>query len=460
MNDLKAPDLEPSLNRRGESIGPNYVLGDLLGAGGMGVVYAATQRSLDRTVAIKLPRPELVGDAQTLGRFRNEAFAGSRVNHRNVVRVLDFGDNAGAPFLVMEHVVGPRLGQLVIDNGPMPNAMAVDIVRQIVAGLEDAHGRGIIHADVKSDNILVETLRAGTVVPRLIDFGIARFLNEPTLQVDHDVISGTPEYLAPEVIRGDAPTFASDVYGAGVILYELVTGATPFAGGGSARIMTSKLEGAAVPMSWRCPDLEIPADLDELVIRTLARDPAARFADAVALGQALDLVKRTRANLGAARARRQTSVRDAFSTEATTATISVDSAPSAPVVPAATPLSLRRLAVLEHTTRGDVDAIAIAYLDLARALVDEHQLGAAITELEYGVKLLSIPGKNAPAWRLLLTLSALHDGTGDRARARLIANKAREHAMRAGSAIGTERAERLCARLARSRSGTPRARPW
>ncbi|HEY5943888.1 MAG TPA: serine/threonine-protein kinase [Kofleriaceae bacterium] len=459
MDDDEARDRDSSPSRRGDPIGPDYILGDLLGTGGMGVVYAATQRSRARMVAIKLPRAELVGDAQLLGRFRSEAYAGSRVNHRNVVRVVDFGNSASAPYLVMEYVAGPRLGQLVIDNGPMPDAMAVDIVRQIVAGLEAAHRCGIVHADVKSDNILVETLSDGTVVPRLIDFGIARFLTDPPGPPGEAVISGTPEYLAPEVICGGAPTFGSDVYGAGVILYELVTGATPFAGGGSAKVMSSKLEGEAVPMSWRCPDLEIPADLDELVMRALARDPAVRFTDAAELGRALDRVKRTRADLGAARVRQQTS-RGAFSTEATTATISVESAPRMRPVPATSPIAMRRRAVLECIVTGDVDAIAIAYLDLARALVDEHQLSAAITELEQGVELLSVPSGSAPVWRILLTLSALHDGNGDRPRARLLANAAREHATRAGSAIGTERAERLCARLARPRASTRSSRPW
>jgi serine/threonine protein kinase len=460
MHNDRARDLdsEPLPKRWGEQIGSNYMLGELLGTGGMGVVYAATQRSLARVVAIKLPRPELVGDPCMLARFRSEARAGSCINHRNVVRVLDFGDDAGAPFLVMEYVAGPRLGQLVIDHGPMPAAMAVDIVRQIVGGLEDAHAHGIVHADVKSDNILVETLRDGTVMPRLIDFGIARFMNEPVVDMGEQVVSGTPEYLAPEVIRGGAATFASDVYAVGVMLYELITGATPFAAASSVEIMSNKLEDAAVPMTWRCPELEIPADLDELVARTLARDPAVRFSDAAALGAALDGVKRARANLSAARKRRQTVV-SAFSTEATTETISVESIPARQPPPVTSALALRRRTVLDRIATGDVDSIAIAYLDLARALVDEHQLATAISELEEGVELLSVRS-GGPAWRLLLTLSALHDGIGDRRRARAIANAAREHAMRAKSALGCERAARLCARLGRRSSDTRHPRPW
>jgi len=457
----KARNLDSVPSRRGDIIGTRYVLGDVLGIGGMGVVYAATQHSLDRTVAIKLPRTELASDPQVRFRFRNEALASSRINHRNVVRLFDFGDDQGAPYLVMEHIIGPVLGQLVIDHGPMPSAMAARIVRQIVAGLEDAHAHGIIHADVKSDNILVETLRDGSLVPRLIDFGIARILNDRVIDANAAMVSGTPEYLAPEVIRGGAPTFASDIYAAGVILYELVTGATPFAGGSSAKIMSRKLEGEAVPMTWCRPDLDIPSDLDALVVRALARDPAGRFANASAMGHALDTISRAGATRHP-RPRRSTAP-SVFTSEATTATMSMDSIPSpthASDEQGCSAVAKRRVAVLAAMTACDVDAIAIAYLELARALVDEHQLGAAVIELDEGVELLSLPDGTGPVWRLLLTLAALHDGNGDRPRARVVAGAARDQAARAGSAIGCERAERLCERLARGRSTTRSARPW
>ena len=178
--------------RCGEVIGGNYVLGDMLGIGGMGVVHVAVQRSLDRTVAVKLPRPELAHDGHVRRRFRNEALAGSRINHRNIVRVLDFGDQHGMPYLVMEHVAGPRLGQLLEEVGSLPYMAALVLVRQIVAGLEDAHADGIVHADLKCDNVLVETLRDGTAVPRVIDFGFARFIDERPERPER-LVSGTHE---------------------------------------------------------------------------------------------------------------------------------------------------------------------------------------------------------------------------------------------------------------------------
>src|SRR5687767_11026279 len=115
-----ADDLESYAARRGELIASNYVLGNVLGVGGMGVVYAALQRSLDRIVAVKVPRPELSADPQVRQRMRLEALASSRVAHRNSVRVIDYGSHGGAPYLVMEHVAGPRLGQLLVDHGPLP----------------------------------------------------------------------------------------------------------------------------------------------------------------------------------------------------------------------------------------------------------------------------------------------------------------------------------------------------
>ena len=464
QNEQRRPrNLDSVPSRRGDIIGTRYVLGDVLGIGGMGVVYAATQHSLDRTVAIKLPRTELVSDPQVRLRFRNEALASSRINHPNVVRVFDFGDDQGAPYLVMEHIIGPGLGQLVTDHGPMPSAMAARISRQIVAGLEDAHAHGIIHADVKSDNILVETVRDGSLVPRLIDFGIARILNDRVIDSNAAMVSGTPEYLAPEVIRGGPPTFASDIYAAGVILYELITGATPFAGGSSAEVMSGKLDGEAVPMTWRRPDLDIPSDLDALVVCALARDPVGRFANASAMGHALDTITRTGATMRP-RPRRSTAP-SVFTSEATTA-VSMDSIPSATRhTPASeeqgrSAVAKRRVAVLAAMTACDVDAMAIAYLELARALVDEHQLAAAVIELDEGVELLSLPDGTGPVWRLLLTLAALHDGNGDRPRARIVAGAARDQAARAGSAIGCERAERLCERLTRGRSTTRSTGPW
>lgn len=460
-------ELIRSLQRAGDVIDDAFRLGPVLGVGGMGVVYAATQCSLGRTVALKLPRPELAADPEVRARFRTEALAGCRVNHRNVAHVLDFGDAGGVPYLVMEHVAGPRLGDLVLAHGPLPVAFAVELVGQILAGLGDAHENRVIHSDVKCNNILVQTARDGAAVPRLIDFGIARFIDDdgPRRDGTARVIAGTPEYLAPELIRGEAATFASDVYAAGVLLYELVTGTTPFGGGTKAQILTRQLEDEPAPLSRRAPDRDVPAALDEIVARALAKRPADRFEDAAAFGAAL-----ARVTLDGARPPwgppRLAGGAPVFSTGGATATMRAP-APPRPAMRGRdrvrSRVDERRYAVGAAILSGDVDAIVVAYLELSRALIDEHRIALAIAELEEGVELLSAadtPARRAPLWRLLLSLAALYAGHGDREKARAITCAARAQAVAAGSAVGRERAELLWARLGR---GDPAARtppPW
>ncbi|HWO23053.1 MAG TPA: serine/threonine-protein kinase [Kofleriaceae bacterium] len=470
MHDLEESIRSSALRRRGELIDESYRLGALLGIGGMGVVYAAIQCSLGRTVALKLPRPELASDPVARGRFRTEALAGSRINHRNVARVLDFGEVHGTPYLVMEYIAGPRLGDLVLKRGPLPLAFAIDLTMQILAGLQDAHANGIVHSDVKCDNILVSLERDGRVSPRLIDFGLARFVDEPRAACADGkrLIAGTAEYLAPELIHGEVSTFASDVYAAGALLYEMVSGATPFAGGTRAQVMCRQLDDDPVPLSWRAPDRGVSPLLDDLVVRALAKDPAARFVDAAAFGAALARVttdgeraRPSRSWLAAGSA--------AFSAEGATASMSADGvsharsslASEGPLV--GSPLAERRHAVGGAILRGDGDAIAVAYLELSRALIDAHQLPIAITELEEGVELLSASSnaaRRSPQWRLLLSLAALYDGQGDRARARVTTCAARDQAVAAGSAVGRECAERLWTRLARGDSTTCSPPPW
>lgn len=291
---------------RGEVIGTNYVLQHVLGQGGMGVVYAALQRSLDRVVAVKLLRPELLVDDHARARLRTEAVAASKIVHRNSVRVLEYGEHAGEPYLVMEHIGGAPLSKVLEEHGGLPLGLSFSIVRQICSALEDAHAAGVIHADVKSENVLVETSRDGTIFPRLIDWGIARFAGD-TSAFPSESITGTPDYLPPEVMMGDPPTYAADTYAVGVMLYELVAGVTPFTA-------TSRGSPATIPLplSAQCPELTIPGELDKLVLRALAFDPKERFADASVLARALE-------ELSFIESRSGPDSHEVFSTEGTTA---------------------------------------------------------------------------------------------------------------------------------------------
>lgn len=266
-----------------------YVLGRRLGAGGMGAVYEACVEG--RRVAIKLPYCETLESHYAARRFLDEGIAGSIVDHPNLARIYEHGETEhGVPYLVMEQVPGERLCvQVARDNGLSPRR-AASIVRQLLDGLDALHGAGIVHADVKSDNVLLGTNPDGREVAKLIDFGLAHpdleRRHAPPAQID-DIVSGTPDYMAPEVIRGEGSTPLSDLYSAGVILYELVTGTTPFAGGTSSEIVQRHLRESVIPPSLRRPDLEIPPILERIIMRALEKEPAKRFPSAAAFAAAL-----------------------------------------------------------------------------------------------------------------------------------------------------------------------------
>lgn len=451
----------------GEVVAGNYEIVEVLGIGGMGVVYKALQRSLGRFVAIKLPRPELVADLAVRRRLRCEAIAGARIDHRNIVRVLDFGSHRGIPFVVMEYVVGPRLAQLLAEHGPLPVARAFRIAREIVAGLQGAHENGVVHADVKCDNVLVESLRDGSLMPRLIDFGIARFVDDGALrELEDTMISGTPDYLAPEVIRGAAPGFSADVYALGVMLYELVSGTTPFGGGTSAAVMSRAIQDEPIPLILRCPDRAVPIGFDAVVMRALDKDPTSRYADASALGLALDRIGLDVKRDPATRKHVKTNP-PIFSTEATTVTMSAEVIAPRRIAMGSSeldPATVKNCTLgpapvpIAALTEADVNEIVVHCLEVARSHIDEHRLAAAIDVVEGGVAALA--RCDGPTWRLWLTLAALYDGIANRKQARLAASEARACAVRAGSAAGVERADELLTRLARRRSASRPPTPW
>jgi serine/threonine-protein kinase len=281
--------LTASAPQAGDLVAGKYILRECLGEGGMGRVFLAEQISLARPVAIKLLQPALATCDALVRQLHTEAIAACRVKHPGAVAVIDCGTTPdGAPYIVMEQVPG-RLLSAVIDDEEIPLARAFGIVQQLLCTLKAAHAQRVIHADIKSDNVMIDvdpTSAADTVT--LIDFGLARVDGrwEPG-----DVVSGTPEYMAPELARGESPTVATDLYGVGVILYELLTGQTPFAGGTPEEILRCQLEAEVIPPSRQRPDREIPALLDQIVLRALAKDPRRRFASAVELSRALTDVR-------------------------------------------------------------------------------------------------------------------------------------------------------------------------
>ncbi len=279
-----------SAPQAGDVVAGKYILLERIGEGGMGLVFLAEQRSLARKVAIKLLQPALVACDALVRQFHTEAVAACRVQHPGAVAVIDCGRTAGdIPFLVMEYVPGRLLSALITEEEMEP-VRALQIVRQLLRTLKAAHANGVVHGDIKSDNIIVEPTADGDTVT-LIDFGLARIDGRQ----DHihvgpgapDSVSGTPEYMAPELVRGERPSPASDLYAVGVILYELLTRRSPFGGGSSDEILVRQLEEHALPPSQCRPDRASPALLDEIVLRALDKDPEARFASAGDLARAL-----------------------------------------------------------------------------------------------------------------------------------------------------------------------------
>ncbi|HTE49252.1 MAG TPA: protein kinase [Kofleriaceae bacterium] len=283
----------------GRVMAGKFCLRRCVGTGASGTVYQADQLALGRTVAIKILRPELTRDPRFVDRFHDEALAASRLNHPNTVSVIDYGQtDDGLLYLVMEFLRGPTLNQVLHSETLRPSRVA-DLVGQILAGLEEAHEAGVIHADLKADNVVVERRRGDWDLVKVVDFGIARLIGRETRSTER-TICGTPEYMAPEVIQGEEPTFASDLYSVGVVLYELLTGSTPFAGGSSMDVLRRHLTEAPIPPSLRRPDLTIDPILEESALRALSKHPGRRFASATEFRVALMKVVGHRSDPGAA----------------------------------------------------------------------------------------------------------------------------------------------------------------
>ncbi len=278
-----------------------YELGDQLGVGGMGVVYDGCAPTGER-VAIKVLRVDR-RDEGARRRFRDESIAGRVVTHPNLVAILDEGECDGVPYLVMRPAPGGSLGMLVRDGGALPLDRSIAITRQVLEALDALHGVGVIHADVKSDNVLVDVTDKDRVT--LIDLGLARIEHagderSVTSAIDGErprprqrecTISGTPEYMAPELAWGAWPTVESDLYAVGCMLYELVTGTPPFFGGSSREILRSQLRDDVVPPSLRNPDCGVTPALERVMLHAVQKHPKKRFPSARAFIKALAIAE-------------------------------------------------------------------------------------------------------------------------------------------------------------------------
>jgi eukaryotic-like serine/threonine-protein kinase len=243
-----------------------------VGSGGMADVYLAEDQLLGRQVAVKLLHHHFAEDQEFVERFRREASSAAGLSHQNIVGIFDRGEWEGTYYIAMEYVAGRSLKSVVREDGPLDPAKAIDIVIQILRGARFAHRRGVVHRDLKPHNVIIdEEGRA-----RVTDFGIARAgASDMTLTGS---IMGTAQYLSPEQAQGYMVSGTSDLYSIGVILYELLTGVVPFDGETAVAIAFKQVSAQARPPSEVNPG--VPAALDAVVLRALAKDPAQRYADA------------------------------------------------------------------------------------------------------------------------------------------------------------------------------------
>lgn len=268
-----------------------YVLLEVIGRGGMGVVYRAEHQGIRKTVAIKVLRDELIADRQALARFQQEAVAAAGIGHSGIVNVTDYGFTPqGQAFLVMEYLQGRDLSDILAEQGALPAGRAIALARKILAPLGAAHERGIIHRDLKTNNVFVLDEGPEETI-KLLDFGVSKVLqeekDESTGLTSRGAILGTPRYLSPEQAQGEDIDRRADIYAMGVVLHELLSGEVPFSGRSALEVLFAHVQKPPPPLRQVRPDLSISKELEAIVLRALAKDRDERFASAQELDEAL-----------------------------------------------------------------------------------------------------------------------------------------------------------------------------
>ncbi|WP_054650261.1 Stk1 family PASTA domain-containing Ser/Thr kinase [Lactobacillus pantheris] len=264
----------------GMTLDGRYKLFKTLGEGGMANVYLAHDLILDRDVAVKVLRLDLQSDPDAARRFRREAMATLELSHPNIVSIYDVGEFEGQQYLVMEYVDGKNLKQYIVEHFPIPYAKVVAMMTQVLGAIETAHEHNIIHRDLKPQNIMVD--RDGNV--KIADFGIAVALSETAVTQTNSLL-GSVHYMSPEQARGSLPTKQSDIYSLGVILYEMLTGSVPFEGDSAVTIALKHFQ-EDIPYV-RDFDPRIPQALENVVLKSTAKDPQQRYPSAAAMASDL-----------------------------------------------------------------------------------------------------------------------------------------------------------------------------
>ncbi len=459
-------DIEAAARLQGRSLDRRYRLLERIGGGGFGHVYQAEQVALSRTVAVKVFGPLVDANNALARQFHDEAFASSRLLHPNVVTTFDYGQTEdGFLFIVMEHVPGRTLAELIQQEGRLTVERATHLVLQILNALQEVHAAGVIHADLKSDNVMVKALHSAGEWVKVIDFSIARLLRGASPQGPlwtedcEGCIAGTPEYMAPEVITGEAPTEKADIYALGVVLYEMITGTVPFTGATGLEIMMQHLQTPVPRPTEAFSDLELSVPLEDVILRALDKDPDRRFADMSEFRSALRAATAEFASPGvvihldddrphseriAADEARQARERIAATIERGKSSFAGGKTDTA--------LAELRQAVLQAIQAGDAGLTIEAYLALAGILTQLGAVEGAIAELREAVSLLdSTHSGPAGIWKVYMMLARLYEREGKDGAASVMAHDALEHARRVSSDSGKEDAVVFILRLQQRR---------
>lgn len=286
---MNEPQKNPFANlevKPGDIVGERYEIGRLLGAGGMGSVFEARHMLLGRVVAIKVLRPEIALHPQFAGRFLQEAKAAAELSHKHIVQLTDYGLDGERPYMVMEYLHGESFGALLKREGRLSPERVVAVMDPVLRALSFAHERGVIHRDIKPDNIFLARDDEGEVTPKIVDFGIAKRQDESVQLTSAGAALGTPAYMSPEqVMASKNVTPAADQYAVGTTIYEALTGENPFQADTLNAFIIAKATQSPRPIEALRPDLA--PELCAIVMRTLEREPERRFPSLQALRDAL-----------------------------------------------------------------------------------------------------------------------------------------------------------------------------
>lgn len=269
-----------------------YRIESVIGQGSAGTVYKAIQELIGREVAIKVLHDYLVSDEEFIKRFRQEAKASSRLSHPNIITIYDFGvlPKTGRPYIAMDLLRGTPLSEMIADRGYLPMEEAIPILSQVCAALAEAHRQGVVHRDVKPENMVLVERSGQKMFPIVVDFGIARLVQE-----ESDVakitrtgtVCGSPTYMSPEQCTSSKVDHRSDIYSVGIVIYETLTGTVPFMSDELAKVMAMHLTDPPTPLNKVRPDLQFPDMLERVVAKALSKSPDDRFQDMDDLASAI-----------------------------------------------------------------------------------------------------------------------------------------------------------------------------